>query len=112
MAYRLGLAQMWVSGGEPERNRSTAEAHVRTLVAKGAQVILLPEALNLGWTHSSCHQMAESIPSGPTFEGFRSLAEELEVFLCAGIVERGEDGQIYNTAVLLDSAGKLLIKHR
>ena len=66
--FHLGLCQMRVEPGEPERNR----AHAVDLIARarqlGADVALLPECCNLGWTHPSADEMAEPIPDGATFQ--------------------------------------------
>jgi hypothetical protein len=48
---RLALVQMRVEPGDPERNLERAAALVRTAKEKGAELVLLPEALPFGWIH-------------------------------------------------------------
>ncbi len=110
--FLLGLGQILVEGGAPEANRARAVAAVHELARRGARVILLPEALNLGWTHPSCHALAENIPDGETCQELSAVAKALGVFLAAGLVERGRDGKVYNAAVLIDDAGNCLLQHR
>ncbi len=111
MAFRLGMAQILVEGGQPEANLKRAEQAVKELADRGAQVVLLPEALNLGWTHSSCHQVAESIPDGPTCQRLGQLARVHGIHVVVGLVEC-ESTQIYNAAVWIDTDGKVILKHR
>lgn len=110
MTLRLAMVQAHVAGGEPDANR----AHLLELVeeaAEGADVVVLPEALPLGWTDPSAARAAEPIPGGATCTAFREAARRHGVFLCAGIVER--DGErVYNAAVLLGPDGELLLHHR
>ena len=47
----LALIQMLVEGGDKEGNLCRAEERVAEAGRQGAEVVVLPEALNLGWTH-------------------------------------------------------------
>ncbi len=107
----LGLGQILVKGGDQTGNLMRAEEAVRDLAGKGAQLVLLPEALNLGWTHPSCFELAETIPDGVTCRLLARLAKELDLHLVGGLVERN-DKQIFNSAVLIDPNGNILLKHR
>ncbi len=109
--FRLALLQMRVEGGQPATNLARATAMVREAARRGAQVVLLPEALNLGWTHPSAPTLAEPIPDGPTCVALSELAREHRLYLCAGLVERAP-AAIYNSAVLLGPRGELRLHHR
>lgn len=109
--FTLGMGQILVEGGRPRENLSRAEAAIRDLAERGAEVVLLPEALNLGWTHSSCHRMAEALPEGQSCQRLAALAVEWGVFVVAGLVESAE-GRVYNTAVMLDDRGEMILRHR
>ncbi|MFT5109108.1 MAG: putative amidohydrolase [Verrucomicrobiales bacterium] len=102
---------MRVIGGDPRSNLLRAARMTTEAAAGGADIIVFPEAMDLGWTHHSASELAEPIPDGSTFEYLADLAEENAIYLCAGITERDGD-HIYNCAVLIDRTGKLLIKHR
>jgi predicted amidohydrolase len=109
--FKLSLIQMLVEGGKKEANLSRAEILIRKAASDGAQVVLLPEALDHGWTHPVCKDQVDEIPNGESFERLKKSAIENQVFVCAGIIEREKDS-IYNSAVFIDPTGKLLLKHR
>ncbi len=109
--FTLGLAQILVEGGAQEANLRRAEEAIRELVTKGADLVLLPEAMNLGWTHPSCHTLAEAIPDGITCRHLSRLAAELELYITTGLIEE-DASAIYNSAVLIDPAGDIILRHR
>ena len=47
---RIGMAQLLVEGGEPERNFERAEVMIKDASSKDCQIILLPECMDLAWT--------------------------------------------------------------
>ena len=73
--------------------------------------MLLPEALDCGWTHLSAIKMAGGIPDGASFEFLRAAAVRHSVMVCAGLTERCGD-RLFNAAVLIASDGRLLLHHR
>ena len=110
-AFKLALVQMQVEGGRPEENLRRAAGLIAHAAAQGAKVIGLPEALDAGWTHSDAHRQAEPIPEGRPTQALRQLARQYRIFLCAGLTERDGD-QVFNSAVLLDPQGEVLLRHR
>lgn len=75
-----------------------------------ADLIVLPETLTQTGTKLSYADVAEPIP-GPSTEYFGQLAKEHHLHIVAGLVER-VDHIVYNTAVLIDSDGRLVGKYR
>ena len=110
-AWRLALAQMRVDPGNVASNLTRAEDRVRAARALGADVVLLPEALDCGWTHPSARELAGGIPGGAAGECLRAVAREQAVTVCAGLIERAGD-RLYNAAVLFGPDGTLLLHHR
>jgi predicted amidohydrolase len=109
--FRLAVVQMYVEPGELDRNLSHAGELVAEAAGNGADVVLLPEVMDLGWTHPSAKRLADSIPGGYTCKKLCEFAVKNNVYLCAGLVEK--DGQsIYNAAVIIDDKGKVQVKHR
>jgi predicted amidohydrolase len=106
---RLTIAQMLVEPGNKASNLARAECSI--LDAGDTDVVLLPEALTLGWTHPSALTEADAIPDGPSCRRLRAAAQKRGVFVCAGLVERAGD-KIFNAAVLIDPSGQVLIPHR
>ena len=110
-SWKLAVVQMEVAGGRKETNLAHAEALIEQAAAAGAQVLLLPETCDLGWTDPSCKVEAEPVPGGEPCRRFMVAAKRHKVYLCAGLTER--DGEeVYNTAVLIGPDGALLTVHR
>lgn len=106
---KIGMAQLLVEGGEPERNIERAEKLIRRAQQGGAQLVLLPETLDFGWTHPSALQESAPIP-GKYSSFFTQLARELNVLLCLGLTERKNDKN-YNTALLISSEGEIVHRY-
>ena len=109
--FRLGLIQMRVEPGGPPANLRRARKLIDQAAAGGAQVVVLPEAMDCGWTHPSARDLAEPVPEGNTCRELTRAAIEAGVYVCSGVVER--DGpRLYNAAVLIAPTGELLLHHR
>lgn len=108
---KLAMAQMLVEGGKLQENLERAKLRINEAAKNGADIILLPEAMDLGWTHSSAKTKASSIPGGRAFKVLSEEARKNNIYVCAGIIEK-DRGKTYNSAVLIDRKGKLLLKHR
>ena len=63
-SFKLALAQMLVEGGRKEANLRRAIERIREAAANGAQVVVLPEAMTLGWTDSSAKTDPDEVPDG------------------------------------------------
>jgi predicted amidohydrolase len=110
LKVKIGLGQLLVEGGEPERNLERAEKMAGEAAAKGCQILLLPECLDLGWCHPTAKVESLPIP-GPYSDRICALALKHKMYICAGLTER--DGErVYNTAIFVDPEGKVLVKYR
>lgn len=109
--FRLALAQMVVVGGDRDRNLAHALRQIELAAQGGAEVVLLPEALDLGWTHPSSRQWAEPIPDGQRCQAIRGAARLHRIHVCAGLTERAGE-RVYNAAVLVSPAGEVILHHR
>jgi predicted amidohydrolase len=109
--FKLALVQMLVEGGRKEANLARAAGRIAEAALAGAQVVVLPEACDLGWTHPAARAEAEPIPDGAACSLLRTAARQHGVYVCAGLTERAGD-QVFNAAVLLSPAGELLLLHR
>jgi predicted amidohydrolase len=109
--WKLAMVQMSVQGGLPRENLDRAVDRLEAAAKAGAQVVLLPEALDVGWTHPKAAALAEPIPDGAPCRRLAEAARRHGLFLCAGLTERS-GGQVYNAAILLSPEGELLLHHR
>jgi predicted amidohydrolase len=109
--FILAIVQMYVEPGNKEKNIAHAGKLIHEAAINKADVILLPEVMDLGWTHPSAKQFAEPIPKGDTCREICKMARMNNVYICCGIVEKDRDA-VYNSAVIIDKTGKVLIRHR
>lgn len=109
-SLKVGMVQLLVEGGEPDRNLARAVEWIGKAADQGCDLALLPEVLDLGWTHPSAKNEATPIP-GPRSDLLCRAAAEKGLFICAGLTE-AEGGRVYNTAVLIDDQGNLILKYR
>ncbi len=108
---KLALAQMLVEPGQPDANLTRAEQRIAEAAARGAEVVLLPECLDLGWTHPSARELAKTIPDGETCQRLIAAARRHQVYVCAGLVERAGEW-LFNAAVLIGPEGGVRLHHR
>ncbi|MEZ5324183.1 MAG: carbon-nitrogen hydrolase family protein [Verrucomicrobiales bacterium] len=110
---KLALAQILVEGGALESNLSRITAAVADAAAAGADIIVLPEAADLGWAHPSAIECAGVIPGGATVDVCRGLARRYNIWMCIGLTERDSicPDQYYNAAVLIDRQGTIQLHH-
>lgn len=109
--FKLAMVQMHVEGGNKATNLSRAEKFINEAEAAGANMVLLPEAMDLGWTHPAAAAEAESIPDGESCQMLIEAATGNGMFVCSGLVEKCGD-RIYNAAVIIDPNGKVVAHHR
>lgn len=77
---------------------------------RGADVVVLPEAINLAGTGRSYVEASEPI-DGATVRFLGEVAKRHGVYLVAGVLER-DGAVVYNTAVLLDRDGRTAGSYR
>jgi predicted amidohydrolase len=106
---RIGMGQLLVEGGEPQRNLDRAARMVAEAAERGCDLVLLPETLDFAWTHPSALTEAQPIPGAFS----NRLCEEAlkhNIYICAGLTEK-LNGHNYNTALLINPAGEIIVKY-
>jgi predicted amidohydrolase len=110
--FFLAIGQIAIQPGRRAENIAHA---IRTIDSAarldGADIVLLPEALPLGWTHPSASAEAEPIPHGEWCQSLCSAAKRNHLWVCSGAIEK-YDGRIFNSAVLINSDGEVVLVHR
>lgn len=106
---KIALGQIEVEWNQPERNLVRAEEAVRQAQQQGADVIVLPECLDLGWLAETAASRAQSIPG--RYCARLQEAAKSGIFVAAGLTER-DGSKVYNAAVLIDPDGRILLRHR
>ena len=80
---------------------------IRRAAQRGANVIVLPELVNSGYVlrdKAEARALAEA-EDGPSLSLWGALARELDVAIVAGFCERLPDGEVANSAALIDAQG-------
>ncbi len=112
--FKVALVQHSCSGDRAANLRAT-EKGVREGAAGGAALVLLQELHTSLYfcQHESTDlfDLAEPIP-GPSCEFLSKLAAELNVVIVGSLFERRAAGLYHNTAVVMDSDGRLAGKYR
>ena len=93
--------------GDLPRNRAVLDGAVREAAGRGAQVVVLPELASSGYAFvDRAHALACAEPAdGPTVRGWAALALELGIVIVGGFCERDDEGQVRNSAALVDPSG-------
>ena len=107
---KIGMGQLLVEGGEPERNLKRAVEMINHAASQRCDIVLLPECLDLGWTHPSAKTEAQPIPGGRS-DILCDQARKHGIYICAGLTEKDKD-KVYNAAVLINPAGEIILKYR
>jgi N-carbamoylputrescine amidase len=106
---RVAVCQLAASDNLPDAlltiDRALTEAD-----EQNAQLACFPETCLLGWVNPEARELAHSIP-GPTTDRLGVLARKHGLMIAIGLAEL-ENGHLYDTAVLIDSNGEILLRHR
>jgi len=106
---RIGMIQLLVEGGEPKRNLARAVEWISKSKDQGCEIVLLPEVLDLGWTHPSAKDEAQPIP-GPYSDLLCGAAQKNHIHICAGLTEK-EGSRVFNSAILINDTGEIILKY-
>ena len=109
---RVAIAQVASPDDEsPAARIERVEALLRQ--AEGVDLFTLPELWSAGYFAFDRYEERAETLAGPTVQMAQRVARDLgaEVHL-GSIVERGADGQLHNTAVLVDATGRVAQTYR
>ena len=107
MANRLIAAsvQMDCTPYDKEKNLAHAEDLIAEAASKGAKLIVLPELFSTGYrVELQDRDLAEEI-HGQTTARLQVLAKKFDAYIAAAILEKGEDKNIYDTAIIVGAEG-------
>jgi len=76
----IAMGQMLVIPGHLDDNLARAHSMIQQAGARNADVVVLPETLDLGWTYPNAPSLAQPIP-GPITDLLASWAQELASLL-------------------------------
>jgi N-carbamoylputrescine amidase len=110
----VGLVQMSCEQ-RPEANLKKAIAGINDAAKRGAQIVCLQELFRSQYfcqiEDIQLFKLAETIP-GPTTEALGKVAKQKKVVIVASLFEKRAAGVYHNTAVMIDTNGKIVGKYR
>jgi predicted amidohydrolase len=104
---RVAVCQLALAVGDVAANRAAARAAVATAAADGADLVVLPELANSGYSFDGPDEargLAEHV-GGPTVAGWTAQAREHGLVIVGGLCELDDSGAVRNSAVLVDATG-------
>jgi N-carbamoylputrescine amidase len=104
------MCQIFSLDGDRAGNFVRIENALSEAKAAGAEIACFPETALLGWVNPDAHNRACLIP-GADSNHLSELAKAYDIYLCAGLEEK-DGGELYDSAVLIDNQGRILLKHR
>jgi len=107
---KAAICQIFCLDGDRSGNFIRIENAIREAKDAGADIACFPETALLGWVNPDAHKRAFPIP-GEDSDRLCKLANDYDLYLCAGLTEK-EGRRLYDSAVLIDGKGNILLKHR
>ena len=114
---RAAAVQFQHMPGDKQANLNVVREFVARAAADGVQLIGFPECCVSGYWHlrhlsrAELAALAEPVFDGPSSQTLIELARQYGMTIGAGLVERAEDGSLYNTYVVAMPDGGLA-RHR
>jgi len=108
--FKLAMIQMYVELAGKEANLDRAEGLMREVAQNGANIALLPEVMDLGWTDPPARAQADEIPGGVTCTILSQAAKKNKIFVYSGAAEK-DGNAVYNSAVIINDSGRVVLKH-
>jgi predicted amidohydrolase len=92
--------------GDKSANLETIRRFVRLAAERDVDLLVFPEMCITGYWHvrklarADIVELSEPVPDGPATQSLLALARESGMTIGAGLIERSEDGTLYNTYVV------------
>lgn len=113
-SVKVAAIQTKVSA-DMDANLKNAVVKVKQAAKKGAKIICLPELYRTIYfpqtISKNFEKYTETIP-GESTRTFSKLAKELKVIIIVPLFEKAKDGNFYNSAAVINDAGKSMSTYR
>jgi predicted amidohydrolase len=108
---KIASIQLWHNDNDSQQDRIT---HVEQIIDNVADsdLILLPEAWNIGWWSFDMYHEGSETLDGETISRMAEKAKTVNAYILAGSIIERKDDLLYNTAVLLDPKGQIIAAYR
>ncbi|AMT69718.1 carbon-nitrogen hydrolase family protein [Mycobacteroides immunogenum] len=110
---RLAVVQCSSMAADVQANLARLAETVHAAAVHGAQLVVFPEMYLTGYNIGEwdIRELAEP-QDGPAIQFIRQAACDADVHICVGYPERAADGQIYNSALICDPQGRVVLNYR
>jgi predicted amidohydrolase len=110
---RIAVFQGPKEHGDVAQNLERLEAAALQAAAEGARLLVCPEMFLTGYAigAEAMARLAEAV-DGPAARRVAAIARASGIAVLYGYPERGDDGRVYNAALLVDRDGRRLANHR
>jgi predicted amidohydrolase len=111
MKLKLGTVQFHHRANDKAYNFSVIERFSREAAALGVKILAFPEMCVTGYWHvrnlgrKELEALAEAVPDGDSTRRTMALARELDMAIGIGLIERAEDGGLFNSYVFCQPDG-------
>ena len=103
---KVAAVQIEHTAGDKSANLEKIRDFTGRASEAGAEIVLFPECCITGYwflrnlERDGIEGLAEPVPDGPSAQQLMDLSAEHEITVGAGLVERGDDGNLYNSYVM------------
>lgn len=114
---RAAAVQFQHAPGDKESNLGKVRAFVKRAAGQEVDLVAFPEMCITGYWHlrhlsrDEIGALAEPVPAGPSTQELVALAKAHNMTIGAGLIERAEDGTLYNAYVVAMPNGQT-VRHR
>lgn len=110
---RVASVQFQHIAGGKEANLATVSCFVARAAVEAVDLVVFPEMCLTGYWHvrhlsrDEIGDLAEPVPDGPSTNALLALSAEHAMTIGAGLIERGQDGLLYNAYVVAMPDGRV-----
>jgi predicted amidohydrolase len=111
-SIRAAAVQFNHAPGDKAANMNTIRTFLQRAADEEVELLVFPEMCLTGYWHlrnvprATLEELSEAVPEGPASRELVALAREHEITVGAGLIERGDDGNLYNTYVVAMPDGR------
>ncbi|MFL5613205.1 MAG: nitrilase family protein [Gemmatimonadaceae bacterium] len=115
---RVAAVQFQHAPGDKTYNLGRVRHYVVEAARQNVKIIVFPEMCLTGYWHvrklsrEQVEALAEPVPDGPSTRELLRLSREQDMTVGAGLIERGEDGKLYNAYVVAMPNGEWACHHK
>src|SRR5919112_6115691 len=106
MTIRCGTVQFHHRANDKDYNLSVVKKFCQEAAERQVKILAFPEMCLTGYWHvrnltrDQLEALAEPVPAGPSTQTLMALSAQHDMAIGAGLIERADDGRLFNTYVV------------